>query len=304
MISEPYGSAIEWITGAVVAAIERGESVEADALRFLLRRYLATDRADLQRALEPALARALDRPAIPLIPVIPLINDTIDQLVAWLSLFSEAAALSDDDRLRTAGAELIARLRQDWGCLSAVEGGVASVNACLAACHLVDPQSVVPDAIDELERIVAAAYRPGQGLARSVGDPGGGRGHLADHVRTASALLTAYDFTGRLPYPMLAEELMQFARQTLWDGQTGAFLDSTAEPRPSFAINCDAARVLCRLAALHSRSDYRAAAVLASDADYLADAARILATCGHAYRERGPGAAVYGLALTEWPDRS
>lgn len=292
---------MEWITDAVVAAIEQGETVEADALRFLLRRYLATDRSDVQRALEPALARALDRLAI---PVIPVINATTDRRAAWLSLFSEATALSDDDRLRTAGAELIAALRQDWGRLSAVEQGVASVEACLAACQLVDPQSVVPDAIDELERIVAAAYRPGHGLARSIDDPGGARGHLADHVRTASALLTAYDFTARLPYPMLAEELMQFARQTLWDEQMGTFHDSTAEPQPSFAINCDAARVLCRLAALHSRSDYRAAAVLASDADYLADAARILTAQGRAYRERGLDSAVYGLALTEWPDRS
>jgi hypothetical protein len=62
--------------------------------------------------------------------------------------------------------------------------------------------------------------------------------------------------------------------------------------------------VLCRLAALHSRSDYRTAAVLASDADYLADAARILTAQGLVYRERGLDSAVYGLALTEWPDRS
>ena len=102
--------------------------------------------------------------------------------------------------------------------------GAAAVDACLlAGGHLLDPQSIVPDAIDELERIVAAAYRPGRGLARSVNDPGGARGALADHVRTSSALLTAFDFSGRLPYPMLAEELMQFARETLWDEESGAF---------------------------------------------------------------------------------
>src|SRR6185295_5322438 len=45
----------------------------------------------------------------------------------------------------------------------------------------------------------------------------------------------------------------------------------------SFITHCDAARVFCRLAALHDDADYRKAAVIASDADYRGDAARILA---------------------------
>ena len=35
------------------------------------------------------------------------------------------------------------------------------------------------------------------------------RGGLTDHVRSASTLLTAYMLTARLPYAMLADELMQ-----------------------------------------------------------------------------------------------
>jgi hypothetical protein len=283
-------AAIEWITGAVVTAVERGETVDAPALTFLLRRYLATDRADLRAAREPALASALECQAA---------AETTDQRAEWLTLFSEASAISDDTRIHTAGADLIGALRQEWGRVTEVDAGAASVDACLGGCHLLDPQSIVPDAIDELERIVAAAYRPGGGLARSINEPDGLRGRLADHVRTSSALLTAYEITGRLPYPMLAEELMQFARQNLWDGHAGAFCDPSQDTHRSFMTNCHAARVLTRLGMLHGRSDYQAAAVLASDACYRDDVARILTAQGETYRQQGLTSAAYGLALGE-----
>jgi uncharacterized protein YyaL (SSP411 family) len=284
-------AAIEWITDAVVSAVERGETVDPTALTFLLRRYLETDRDDVRLALEPGLASALQCQAA---------AETTDQRAAWLTLFSQAATVSDDQRIAAAGAELIERLRREWGGVTEVDAGAASVDACLAACHLLDPRSIVPDAIDELERIVAAAYRPGEGLAGPAHGPAGARGRLADHVRTSSALLTAYELTGRLPYPMLAEELMQFARHTRWDGEAGAFCDSSQDSQRSFVTNCDAARVLIRLSALHDRSDYRAAAVLASDADYRDDVTRILTAQGETYRERGVISASYGLALAEW----
>src|SRR5437763_155735 len=77
------------------------------------------------------------------------------------------------------------------------------------------------------ERIGGRSYGPGEGI-----------GDYADHVRAAGALLTAYETTGRLPYAMLAEELMQSSKRT------------SASNRP-YVIECEAARVLCRLAALH-----------------------------------------------------
>jgi hypothetical protein len=286
-----YQAAIEWITGVVMAAVDRGEAIDPPALTFLLRRYLATDRVDLRVALEPALAGALQS---------QVIADTTGQRAAWLTLFAEVATVSDDARIHAAGADLVRALREEWGRVTEVEAGAASVDACLAGCHLVDPQSIVPDAIDELERVVAGAYRPGGGLAHSLDQPCGVRGRLADHVRTSSALLAAYELTGRLPYPMLAEELMQFARQTLWDGQAGAFRDSSEDPQASFTTNCRAARVLTRLSALHDRSDYRAAAVLASGADYRGDVTRILTAQNETYRQEGLRSAVYGLALAEW----
>jgi hypothetical protein len=288
MISGVDSAAIEWITGRIVAAIQRGDAGDADALRFLLRRYCATDRADLRDALEPGLAEGLRCQAA---------AGTIDERAAWLTLFAEAAAVSDDDRLRVAGVDLSAALRQEWGRVAEVGAGAAGVEACLlAGSYLVEAQSIVPGAIDELERIVGAAYRPGAGLARSVDEPGGARGRLADHVRTASALLTAFAVSDRLPYPMLAEELMQFARESLWNEAAGLFSDPADAPR-SFAINCAAAGVLCRLAALHGRSDYRAAAVIRPDADYAGDAARILRSQAGTFREQDATGAAYGLAL-------
>jgi hypothetical protein len=82
---------------------------------------------------------------------------------------------------------------------------------------------------------------------------------------------------------MLAEELMQTsARVSAGRG---------------FTIECEAARVLCRLAALHDDDDYRAAAVIAPDANYRADASRVLAALSP--RARAEDAPIYGLALSE-----
>jgi hypothetical protein len=92
---------------------------------------------------------------------------------------------------------------------------------------------------------------------------------------------------------------MQFARQTLWDGHAGAFRNSSQDRHRSFATNCHAARVLTRLGALHDRSDYRAAAVLASGADYRDDVTRILTTQSETYRQQGLVSATFGLALAE-----
>ena len=61
-----------------------------------------------------------------------------------------------------------------------------------------------------------------------------------------------------------------------------------------------AARVLCRLAALHRDEEYLGAAVIARDADYRGDAGRLLDE--HAARavETPRAAALYGLALAQW----
>jgi hypothetical protein len=116
--------------------------------------------------------------------------------------------------------------------------------------------------------------------------------------------LTAFAATGRLPYSMLAEELIQHARRTWWDEARGGFGDPSV-PGPDgaierFTINCSAVRVLCRLAALLQDDEYRKAAVVATDADYGADAQRTLDALETSYRLRGVEAAPYAVALGEW----
>ena len=109
-------------------------------------------------------------------------------------------------------------------------------------------------------------------------------------MRAASALLTAFEITGRLPYSMLAEELVQLSVRELLDEAGGDTLVG----------HCEAARVLCRLAALHDDPEYRGAAVIAADADYRSDAARILAVQSpRTLTASLAQAAAYGLALLD-----
>ena len=90
---------------------------------------------------------------------------------------------------------------------------------------------------------------------------------------------------------MLAEELIQDARRGPWD-------------EGDLIVHCGAARVLCRLAALHADDAYRGAAVIATGADYRGDASRILESQSARALDRarsGPDeSAAYALALGEW----
>jgi hypothetical protein len=281
-------AALDWTTGVVVAAIARDEAIDPLALMFLLRIYAATGsdelRDDLRQVLEPALARGLERGGHAV---------AADERARWLMLVAEAFDLSEDGRLPDAASTLIAALRGDWGKTVDVDLAAASVEGCLVAAHLVDPHAIVPPAIDELERIVASAYHVGEGLT-------GGR--VAEHVRLASTLLTAYEITARLPYSMLAEELLQFIRRTNWSGDCGRFVEGGNDDLPSFVVNCDAARVFVRLAALHRSTEYRAGAVLAAGAAYDEDAARILDGLDGRYQDFGIMSAAYGLALMAYEE--
>jgi uncharacterized protein YyaL (SSP411 family) len=68
---------------------------------------------------------------------------------------------------------------------------------------------------------------------------------------------------------MLAEELMLFVTRVMWDPDRGfrdrpvdaADIGLLAEPVTPFVLNCDAARVWLRLAALAEQPDYRQRAV-------------------------------------------
>ena len=297
--------ALEWIVERVLEALAGGELVSPAALTLLLRRYAATGRADLGDALGPALARALDRATSPDRPEVGGAE--------WLALFVEAAAISEDERLPAAASALVAALRRSWPSRGALTPALRSIDACLSAAHLGNEDVVAVAAIDELERIVGVTYEPGEGL---VG------GDLRDHAAAAATLLTAFAIAGRLPYAMLAEELIQFARRTWWDDERGGFdaerRTENAERRTKhvergtenaerstqnvepFLANCEAARVLCRLAVLHADPDYRQVAVIARQSDYAEDARRTLESLAPAYRDRGAESAAYGLAIDEF----
>jgi uncharacterized protein YyaL (SSP411 family) len=278
------------LTDDVLHALDPDDPPAAPALKFLLLRYRETGGADVAAALEPQLAAALD---------LPFAAMTAADRAEWLMLFAAAAAITSDERIRRAVEDLLATVQDDRERAPSVAEAASAVEACFAAADVLDPHAIVPDAVDELERVIGAAYRPGGGLAHDLGTSTGLRGLLSDHVRSASALLTAYRATGRIPYAMLADELMQFAMRTLWDEEAGAFRASIDSSEQPFVLNCAAARVCCRLAGLHDNDEYRGVAVISSDADYQGRAARILAAQS-ARVDGGIAAAIYGLALAEW----
>ena len=252
---------IERVTAAVLERAERGDALSPSALTFLVRRYLAASEPDVSGVLGDALAAAL---------VHTFEESPTAVRAEWLRAFVEATAVSEDPRLAETARGLIAGLTAEWPSLTTIGDAAPSIEAGVVASHLVDPHALVPRAIDELERIVAALYHPGQ----RVGD-------AADHVCLASALLTAFEVTGRLPYSMLAEELMQV-------------------PRPDdYVAGCEAVRVLSRLATLHDDEAYRSAAVIKADAAYRADASRLLEELSRALDDPRVDAARYGLALDE-----
>lgn len=280
--------AVERLTAAVLAALAR-EDPTASSLRFLIRRYAATGRDDVRDALEPGLTRSLD--------VWP--NAPREEYPGWLMLFGEAAAVSDDERLHEAARILAAPLQASFGHERRIAIAAPGVDACLRVDATVLPAGGVQRAIDELERLVASAYEPGEGLSAGATGKEAGRPRLADHVAAASALLTAFERTDRLPYSMLAEELMQFAVRTLGDAAAPGFVDGDSGDKP-FTLNCEAASVLCRLAALHASDEYQRAAVVAPGVDYGRDAGRILQWLAPAAPDLGLAGAAFGLAAADW----
>ena len=278
------------LTDGVLGADVAGDPI---ALTFLLRRYRATGRDDLTETLGAALARAVEAARA---------AADADARAQWLELFVTAAMLSSDRRMRLAIDELVAAMRSAWGSAADVADVFTSVDACLQAAAVVESADLVRDAIDQLEQAVAGTYRPGHGMASAVGAGDESPRRLVVQLRGAAALVTACVGTARLPYGMLAEELVQFARRAFWDSAAGAFVDARGSG-DAFATNCEAARVLCRLARLLRNDDYRLGAVTAETnggADYLADASRILSSQLGAARADAARAAPYALALDDW----
>jgi uncharacterized protein YyaL (SSP411 family) len=184
-----------------------------------------------------------------------------------------------------------------------------SVTAAIAGAALHrDPEcgrDLLRRAIHALEDVVGAAYQPGNGVAHEIPCGRDRSRALADQIEAASALVAAYVESARLPYSMLAEEFVQFAKRQWWSSACGRF-DSCGGPvaesmsDEDFAANAEAARLFCRLALLHRDEDYRNAAVLAPDADYLTDAQRVLdALAADALTRNATLLGLYGLAVDD-----
>jgi uncharacterized protein YyaL (SSP411 family) len=174
----------------------------------------------------------------------------------------------------------------------------AAVSATLAAARVFGDDGLREFAVRSLERALLPSYRPGAGVAHCFEGPDQARGLLDDHVAMAAANLDAYEATGNIVYEMMAEELAHFAIRTMWDDARGGFFDRACTGDGAeigllrrrlkpFVANCDAARMLRRLAAASGTRDYaeRAERTLAAIAP---------AACAH-----GPSAAHYVLAVFE-----
>ena len=172
----------------------------------------------------------------------------------------------------------------------------AMVSAAIRAARVMKDEGLLAFALKSLERVVLGAYRPGAGVAHCVDADEEVRGLLEDQVTMATALLDAFEATGNVVYEMMAEEL---ARQTLLgcrDERAGGFFDRAASasdvgllrrPVTPFVANCEAARMLRRLAALSGESEFAS----------LADEA--LAAVAWQAMSHGPLAAHYALAVRE-----
>ena len=170
------------------------------------------------------------------------------------------------------------------------------VSAALRAARVFEDEGLRAFAIRSLERVVLRHYRPGGGVARCIEDDQDVRGLLDDQIAMASAHIDAYDVTEDIVYEMMAEELARQAVGACWDTRSGGFLDRAPADQDigllrrrqkPFVGNCEAARMLYRLAKVSGDSEYAA----------FADGALQVAAAEAA--RQGPLAAHYVLAMRE-----
>ena len=177
------------------------------------------------------------------------------------------------------------------------DGTALMARAFAAASETLGDSSLLEFAVDAMEHVVADTYERGGGIAHRAGERSGVRGLLADQVRAAAALLDLHELTDREVYLDMAQELMLFALQHLWNAAgAGGFLDRVhaaddvgllrERVRP-FVTNCEAARVLLRLANITTDPAFRdrAVATLAAQTDVA--------------RAHGVDAAPYALAMRD-----
>ncbi|MEP6914219.1 MAG: DUF255 domain-containing protein [Acidobacteriota bacterium] len=176
----------------------------------------------------------------------------------------------------------------------------AMVSAALQAAKTFADDGLRDFALKSLERVLLTCYKPGAGVAHFFAGQAHVRGLLGDQITMASAALDAFDVTGNIVYQMIAEELCHYAIRVMWDHRGGGFFDRAVpdaapdrdaevgllrQPIKPFALNCDASRMLRRLAVVSGDPEFTRIADLAVGAM----APRAI--------EQGPLAAHYVLAV-------
>ncbi len=177
----------------------------------------------------------------------------------------------------------------------------AMVSAALHAARIFDDEGLRRFATTSLERVLLAGYRPGAGAAHYSDGRPRVRGLLVNQAAMVAANLDAHEATGNVVYEMMAEELAAYALRTMWDDEHGGFFDRAVEDEPAigllrtqskpFAVNCDFARTLRRLAGTSGDAGF----------DERADA--VLAAMAPRAPEQGPLAAHYVLATRDQSSR-
>jgi uncharacterized protein YyaL (SSP411 family) len=206
---------------------------------------------------------------------------------ALLDVYLEAGVTMENERWLARAADLVEFIQgtlaigpgEGWRASSDSDAtrysdvNASAVSSLLRASRVFHDDSLLQLAVQSLESVVLATYRPGQGIAHCSG---GVRGLLTDHLAMISAHLDAFDRTGNVVYSMMAEELAHYTERLLaGDPQTG-FLDRVAglddevgllaRPLRPFELNCEAAMVFGRLAALNPEGGFegRARSALAA----------------------------------------
>lgn len=170
------------------------------------------------------------------------------------------------------------------------------VSAALRAGGVMEDDSLRTFALKSLERVLLRHYRPGAGIAHCISDGQEIRGLLDDQIAMGTALLDAYDLTGDIVYEMMAKEVAHQAVIACRDERGGGFFDRAMGPhdigllrRPlkPMVANCEAARMLRRLA------------LTSNDADFAALADEALRAAAAQAASQGVLAAHYVLAVRE-----
>ena len=172
-------------------------------------------------------------------------------------------------------------------------------SAAFQAAGVFDDEGLRDFALKSLERVLLACYKPGAGVAHYFDGHAHVRGLLGDQIAMAAASLDAFDLTSNIVYEMMAEELAHYVIRVMWDESSGGFFDRAPDeegadgagvglmrqPLKPFVQNCDASRVLRRLA------------IASGDHAFATIADRTLAAMAPLAPGEGPLAAHYVLAV-------